>query len=144
MVLRIATPADQTEVESLLRLMVAEIGTGRVSELIAKGQVCLVLRNEKIVGTLGLDKSSFKYFSPALRGDWLFIDPAHRGDSNARGDNGGHASKLIAWAKTASDKCGIPLLFEMPIIRCSGVKSQWLRERMAQFRDGFVHLPRAV
>ncbi len=138
--LRVATPDDMATIAGLLAIE----NPGRVAELLGKGQICVALRSGQIVGTLGLDLSPFKYFTRTLKAEVFYIAPDHREDVNAAGENGGHAARLIAWAKAGSNRCGIPLLMEKRVVRTAGVDYRWLCRRMSRFDEGFIHYPRAA
>jgi hypothetical protein len=57
--------------------------------------------------------------------------------------NAGHASRLIEWARAASDRCGIPVVIEMATLQDTQIKLRWFRKRMLQFGGAFIHVPRA-
>lgn len=154
MPLRIATPADLEPILSLIGQMHQEIGLGRVNDamarvaalqIIEKGQCGVALREQKIVGSLGLELAPFKYFEGrVLKEEWFYVMPEHRHDKNANGENAGHAAQLIEWARAAGDKVNRPLVLFMATMSDPQTKLKWFRKRMVQFSGGFVHFPRAA
>lgn len=152
--MRIAMAEDCGAVLSLIGMMHHEIGVGPMDEqraleaaqsIISKGQCCLAVKGEHIVGTMGLKKGTFKYFSGlVLRDEWFYIHPDFRADRNERGFNAGHASRMIEWAKEAANITNLPLVLEMATADDTQVKLRWFRKRMRQVGGAFVHFPRAA
>lgn len=156
MPLRLATPDDQPELENLLRLMLAEIGLARVNEPKAREAISRTLRertsacalaewNGEIVGALGLVLTSWWYSSDNFMTDlFFFIHPEHRADKNVSGENAGHATKLIGWAKDAADRLNIPLVISVGTDIAPLPKVRFMSKHMRPFGGSFIHKPRAA
>ncbi len=76
-----------------------------------------------------------------LKDMFFFIHPEHRADKNEGGENAGHASKMIAWGKEASEITGLPLVIEMASEVDTAIKLRWFRKHMQQFGGAFIYVP---
>lgn len=156
MSLRLATPADLEPIGSLLWSMHHEIGIGRVSERKAREAVlrtltepasCCILaeRDGHIVGALGLVMTSWWYSDERFLTDlFFFVDPNHRADKNAAGENAGHATKLIAWAKAAARKLSVPLVVSVGTEIAPMPKVRFMSKHMKPFGGSFIYKPGAA
>lgn len=154
MSIRLATPADIEPLGELLRLRRKEIGFGRVNEdkahvavtnIVSKGQCLLAMRGDKIVGSIGLDYGHFwDSTDDILMDTWFYIHPDHRADINESGENGNHASKLLATAKELANRKGMPLVVNMISREDTARKLMWFRKHMQQYGGTFVYIPRAA
>lgn len=154
MSVRIATPDDLEEIGKLLWMMTAEIGVGRVNEpkareavskIVNDGSCILAERKGKIVGVLGLTLTSWWYSSDRFMCDlFFFVHPEHRSDVNADGENAGHATKMIAWAKAAANVAKVPLVISVGTDIDPIPKVRFMRKHMEPFGGAFIHKPRAA
>jgi hypothetical protein len=152
--MRIATPEDVSRIEDLLREMHTEIGVGRLDEDKARGAIlpliqsrqCIVAtRGDEIVGSVGLTLTSFWYSKDTFLTDmWFFVHPDHRNDKNEKGENGGHATKLIAAAKKVADLRKVPLVLQVGSSKGAVPKFKFFAKHMTPFGGAFVHFPRAA
>lgn len=156
MSLRLATPDDLEQIGKLLWMMTAEIGVGRVNEpkareavsniVNAKNGACILAeRKGQIVGTLGLTMTSWWYSSDRFMTDlFFFVHPDHRADLTEGGENAGHASRMIAWAKAAADKARVPLVLSVGTDIDAIPKIRFMRKHLTPFGGSFIHKPRAA
>lgn len=160
MSLRVATPADIEEIGKLLYLMHAEIGIGRVNEpkareavtnIVNNGSCILALRKDKIVGALGLVETSWWFGLDNFITDlFFFVDPAHRADINADGENAGHATRMISWAKHTVNLLSAKRGIVIPLILSVGTdvdpmpKIRFMRKHLQPFGGSFIHKPKAA
>ncbi len=151
MSLRLATPDDIEQVGTLLWLMLDEIGIGAVNEPKAREAVtrsirensCLVTEWQgEIVGVLGLVMTSWWYSSDRFLTDvFFFVHPQHRADRNEGGENAGHATKLIAWAKAAAKRVKVPLVLSVGTDIAPLPKIRFMRKHMEPFGGSFIYKP---
>lgn len=141
--LSVATPDELEEVCDLLRVMHAENGIGRVDEHKARGAIsqiinasgCLISRQDgKIVGSVGLTMTSWWYSGENFLTDmWFFVHPEHR--------DGGHASRLIGWMKSAADLGRVPVVLSVGTKVDSLSKLKFFRKHMTPFGGAFIYQP---
>lgn len=156
MSLRLATHSDLEHIGSLLWSMHREIGIASVSERKAREAVlrtlneptsCCILaeREGKIVGVLGLVLTSWWYSEERFLTDlFFFVDPSHRADVHANGENAGHATKLIAWAKAAARKLNVPLVISVGTEIAPLPKVRFMSKHMNPFGGSFIYKPGAA
>jgi GNAT superfamily N-acetyltransferase len=144
--LSVATPDDFEAVYELLKVMHAENGIGRVDEPKARGAIsevinangCLLAwQGDRIVGSVGLTMTSWWYSRENFLTDmWFFVHPDHRAE--------GHATRLIAWMKTAAKHAGIPVVLSVGTKVDSLSKLKFFRKHMTPFGGAFIYEPETV
>lgn len=154
--LRIATPDDLEKIGALLWMMTAEIGVGRVNESKAREAVnrtllephsCCILAERKgdVVGCLGLVMTSWWYSTDRFLMDlFFFVHPQHRADKHEEGENGGHASRMIAVAKILACKKAVPLVLSVGTDIDPIPKIRFMRKHMEPFGGSFIFKPEAA
>jgi len=144
--LSVATPDDLEEVFTLLLVMHAENGVGRLDEPKARGAIseiinsggCLISKqNGKIVGSVGLTMTSWWYSQDRfLVDEWFFVHPDHRAE--------GHATQLIGWMKTAAQTCGTPVVLSVGTTVDALSKLKYFRKHLTPFGGAFIYQPKAA
>lgn len=145
--MRVATPDDLSEVYSLLEVMHQEYtNIGRVDAAKARGAIldiikaggCIVSEKDgKIIGTVGIFKSTPWFSSDEIWSDqWFYVHPDHRAD--------GHATRFIACLKAAANKEGRPFVLSVNTTERTLSKLKYFKKHMQPFGGNFIYFPEAA